>query len=124
MEKIITYFGQPMKVKCDEKCNKAWGVSQRPSESLSDDEDNIVFLSDDELGLAPIDPRTYEGGEGKPVFPYEKPNKWCVRECERCAKSELGKYNDPLEIDDFSKRIYNKPQNNETSKNNQRQPRN
>jgi len=56
MEKIILYFGQDAKVACDEKCNKAWGVSSRPCESLSDDPDDIVWLSDSELGDAPENP--------------------------------------------------------------------
>ncbi len=30
MEKIITFAGQPAKVGCDEKCNKAWGINNRP----------------------------------------------------------------------------------------------
>jgi hypothetical protein len=47
MEKIITYFGQLAKVACDEKCEKAWGRSNRPKVQLSANEDDYAFLSDD-----------------------------------------------------------------------------
>lgn len=111
MEKIIVYFGQPAKVGCDEKCSKAWGVNQRPRVSISpDDEDDYAFLSDDELPDAPDDPGTYEGGHGKPSSPSLAPNKWCVRECERCVMSKPGESDKPLELPDFSKRRFNKPQ--------------
>lgn len=109
MEKIITYFGQPAKVACDEKCEKAWGISKRPKEQLSDDADDVVYLSDDELGIAPIDPMTEEGGERKPINKQNIPNKWCIRQCERCAMSERGELNKPLKMRDWSKRIYNQP---------------
>lgn len=68
MEKLITYCGQPAKVGCDEKCHKAWGSNSRPKVRLSkDDYDDYYYLSDDELGVAPIDPGTYEGGCAKPT---------------------------------------------------------
>jgi hypothetical protein len=109
MEKLITYFGQTAKVACDEKCNKAWGRDNRPWVQLSDDEDDYAYLSDDELDEAPEDPGTYEGGEAKPESKQYIPNKWCVRECERCSMSSPGEYMNPLEIKDFSKRVYNIP---------------
>lgn len=135
MEKIITYFQQPAKVKCDEQCHKAFG-SVRPRiyaelpnaifghgysirlfpETPLNDYDDFVLLADDEIGDAPIDNGCYEGGHAKPVNNKNEPlrdiipNKWCVRECERCVMSELGKENQPLELKDFSKRIYNIPQ--------------
>lgn len=107
MEQEITYCGAPAKVACDEKCEKAWGISNRPKNQLSPDPDNYEFLSDDELWFAPIDPGTYEGGQAKPIDKIGIPNKWCVRECERCVMSELGKHNDPIQLPDFSKRIQN-----------------
>lgn len=67
MEKAITYSDKLIKVSCDEKCEKAWGVQNRPKERLSDDDDDVVYLSDDELGTAPADPGTYEGGHAKPT---------------------------------------------------------
>jgi len=76
----IIYFGKKVKVTCDNKCEKAWGFNSRPRKELKDGFD---YLTDAELGDAPIDPGTYEGGYGKPMHP-EKHNKWCVRECERC----------------------------------------
>jgi hypothetical protein len=106
MQKIITYNNKPCTVACDEKCEKAWGINNRPKEQLSEDDDDYAFLSDDELGIAPINPGTYEGGEKKPVSKSEIPNKWCVRECERC-ESEKGETKP--ELRDFSKRLYNQP---------------
>lgn len=106
---IITYFGQPAKVTCDRKCKKAWGISRRPKRQLSEDEDDVVFLSDSELGEAPANPGTYEGGYGKPESPDMFPNKWCTRECERCEMSETGKASEPLELTDWSKPVYNQP---------------
>jgi len=97
----ITYFGQPVIVSCDGNCAKAWGISSRPHERLGDDEDDIVYLADDELGEAPADPGTYEGSDGKPESVAEFPNKWCVRQCERCTMSG--------EISDWSKRQYDQP---------------
>ena len=107
--KLIIYFGKPAKVNCDRKCNKAWGINNRPQLQLSDDEDDIVYLADDELGEAPDDPGTYEGGHAKPSSPSQFPNKWCVRECERCSMSKPGESDKPLELEDFSQRIYNMP---------------
>jgi len=107
MEKIIQYFEQPCKVVCDEKCNKAWGISNRPKEQLSEDPDDILWLSDGELGDAPTDPGTYEGGHAKPTSPAQIPNKWCVRECERCAMSRPGESGKPLAPKDWSNRVYN-----------------
>ena len=73
----IIYFGKPTTVECDRLCSKAWGSTGRPR---NDDDETIP---DSELGTAPEDPGTYEGGEGKPLTPDDFPNKWCVRECER-----------------------------------------
>lgn len=104
MKQSILYFGQTMIVSCDEKCDKAWGINNRPKEQLNEnDEDDFVWLSDDELGIAPNDPGTYEGGYAKPINKINIPNKWCVRECERCCKNNS--------IIDFTKRVYNIPRN-------------
>lgn len=109
MEKIITYLGQKAKIGCDENCLKAWGINNRPSEQLSSDEDDTCFLSDKELGVAPVDPGTYEGGHAKPASKDEIPNKWCVRECERCTMSKPNEFDKPLKLKDFSSRLYNQP---------------
>lgn len=106
---IVTYFGQRMRVGCDRNCAKAWGINNRPKIEFSEDLDDYVFLADDELGDAPKDPGTYEGGQGKPSSPDDFPNKWCVRECERCAHSKVGEYEDDLLPIDLSKRHYNMP---------------
>jgi hypothetical protein len=107
MEKIIQYFGQPAKVGCDEKCEKAWGRNRRPKNQLSDNPDDYEMLSDDELGVAPVDPGTTEGGDRKPIDKHDIPNKWCIRECERCAMSMPGDHLSELPLYDFTKRIKN-----------------
>jgi hypothetical protein len=106
---IIKYCGLPAKVTCDRQCNKAWGLNNRPTVQLSDDEDDYAFMSDAELGEAPAAPGTYEGGEGKPSSPDEFPNKWCVRECERCNMSIPGEENKPLAVASFAERRNNRP---------------
>ena len=104
---MIQYVGQTAKVCCDGKCNKAWGISQRPKVQLSDDVDDYEFLADDELGNAPRFPGTIEGTDGKPASPKEFPNKWCVRECERCNMSQPGRFNEPLDVIKFDTRRKN-----------------
>jgi hypothetical protein len=112
MEKRITFFGQPAKVACDGRCSKAWGINSRPSVQLSDDEDDYYYVPDGELPDAPADPGTTEGFQAKPlvVRSADDMNKWCVRECERCAMSEPGAVDKPLALRDFSQRRYKKPQ--------------
>ena len=70
--KDIIYFGKSARVECDGNCKKAWGINSRPDKP------------DDELGAAPEDPGTYEGGHAKPKE-GEEMNKWCIRECERSS---------------------------------------
>ena len=106
-DSVITFLGSKARVVCDRNCNKAWGVSSRPKKQLSDNEDDFCFLSDGEIGNAPKDPGTYEGGCSKPLSPDEFPNKWCIRECERCSISELNEWNLPLELKSFVDRQYN-----------------
>ena len=103
----ITYFGQPARVNCDRQCQKAWGINSRPRVQLSEAEDDYAFLADGELGEAPADPGTYEGSHGKPTSPAQFPNKWCVRECERCSMTNFGDPDAPIELPDFSGRIKN-----------------
>ncbi len=95
MKKQILFCGEKATVVCDEKCHKAWGWNSRPMD------DNGEYLPDKLLNIAPIDPKTYEGGDSKPVFDFEKGNKWCVRECERCAITEIGKPHQELELPVF-----------------------
>lgn len=93
--KPIVFCGRPVVLACDGDCAKAWGISSRPKRQLSeDDPDDYEFLADPELGVAPADPGTTEGGEAKPAD-YADPmrqNRWCARECERsvlCAGGAL-----------------------------------
>ena len=133
MEKEIIFFGKKTKVACDEKCGKAWGINTRPrffpelgegyvfeygEDSCSPEqdelpelknEDDYAYLPDSKLGVAPVDPGTYEGGHAKPTCDDEKGNKWCVRECERCVMSGIGEIHKPLILPDFSKPLYNIP---------------
>lgn len=126
MEKIITYWGKKAKVACDEKCNKAWG-SARPRVYLEiselkvyglngesiwpDDEeidvDNYALLSDLELGEAPVDNGSYHCDIGKPRNKEEMLNKWCLNECERCRMSDVGMWEQPLQLPDLNQRFYN-----------------
>lgn len=107
IDTIITFCGQRAKVGCDGNCKKAWGMSLRPKEKVSEKEDDWVWFSDGELGDAPDDPGSTEGFQSKPKSSDEFPNKWCVRECERCEMSNPGEYMNKLELEDFSKRVYN-----------------
>ena len=90
LEKTIQWFHRPMQLRCDGRCDKAFGINGRPQRSLSEDEDDYVSLSDDEVGEAPPPGKTVgmsEGGHMKPsATPLDDPNqmnKWCSRECER-----------------------------------------
>ena len=103
----IVYCGQPAVVVCDAKCSKAWGLNSRPQIDLSDDPDDFAFLADGELGDAPDDPGTYEGGHAKPLSADQRLNKWCVRQCERSAMSLPA--SDTAEAPDMSIRSYNQP---------------
>lgn len=103
--KMIKWLGQDMVLACDGKCNKAWGYQLRPKEQLGQDEDDIAYLSDSELGEAPKRPGTYEGGHTKPPGP-DQMNKWCARQCER---SEMAPSVHRLDIPDWSARILNQP---------------
>lgn len=102
--KAIKYFGNDVILTCDAQCQKAWGISCRPKIELSDNDDDYAFLSDDELGIAPIDPGTYEGGHAKPQDPEEWLNKWCAHECERSVMAQPSK---GYTLPDFSKRVAN-----------------
>lgn len=119
LEKLITFCDQKAKVVCDAKCEKAWGNNARPTippraelDAGVGNPDDYCFLADDELGDAPDDPGTYEGGHGKPRIPPEQRtpdmiNKWCVRECERMRMSFPGEYDLPLDPPHLSHRLYN-----------------
>lgn len=113
MELLLTeglFFAEQAILICDGKCSKAWGWNNRPRIELSDDPDNIVWLADGELGDAPDDPGTYEGGHAKPTTRDERHNKWCWRECERsCMVDPGGGQGMVFELEDYSQRVYNIP---------------
>lgn len=94
--KQIRFFGQPVLLVCDGECNKAWGINSRPR--VDDEADEPLYLGDDELGFAPLNPGTWEGGEGKPNPENPELNKWCARECER---STMAKPDGPLMLWSF-----------------------
>lgn len=102
-------FRKEQTLACDGNCQKAFGLMFRPKEEFDpSDGDDYAFLADDELGEAPSNPLCWEGGHGKPenVTSGEDMNKWCSRACERSKITELGK---PIELHDFSKRLFNQP---------------
>jgi len=105
LTKSITAFGRSLTLVCDGRCDKAWGINHRPHVQLGDgkDPDDYCWIPDQELGEAPRDPGTYEGGHGKPSGePLTDPgrmNKWCFRQCERSDSFEPG---EPLVVPDLS----------------------
>lgn len=109
ISKEVGIFGEKRLIGCDAKCEKAFGYNGRPSVQLSEDVDDICWLSDDEVGLAPVSGKTIitsEGEDMKPIpeIPTSLLNKWCFRECERCEIAEIGGV---LKVKDFSQRQYN-----------------
>lgn len=107
--KSIFFCGSPVVIACDGKCTSAFGINSRPHVQLSDNEDDHADLADHELGIAPIDPGTYEGGEAKPTD-YEDPkrqNKWCARECERSVLVDGS--GAIVELPDYRGRVFNIP---------------
>lgn len=107
----IIFFGRSVKLVCDGKCNKAWGIHNRPRIQY-EEEDDFAWKSDKEIpSWAPVDPKTYEGGHAKPTD--KKHNKWCTRECER---SKIIDKEGEVYDKDFSKRRYNQPWKHEETK--------
>ena len=112
------FYGKPSFCICDRKCEKAWGISSRNAENKNaiefdeNEPDDIAYLPDHEVGIAPRDPGTYEGCGGVGPMSGSKPwhptihNKWCYRECER---SEIIAYGEALEVRRFDKPRYNMP---------------
>lgn len=93
---------------CDGRCNKAWGIADRPTflfapgkreavnkeplpwteaaelaDKLDINPDDTVIAPDRALGEAPRIANTTEGAHGKPRSHDEAHNTWCVRACER-----------------------------------------
>lgn len=101
LQKEIKWFRDQCILACDGKCHKAWGINNRPKRQLSEDEDDYEYLSDNELGEAPENPGTYEGGQGKNP---ESLNKWCARECER---SKIFDMNEQIALKNFENPVKN-----------------
>lgn len=101
----IPWSGRAVTLACDGQCAKAWGINARPKVRFGNDPDDHALLADHELGFAPADPGTYEGGHAKPDGPADM-NKWCARECERSKIFEAGQ---TVALPEFSKRLYNQP---------------
>jgi hypothetical protein len=96
LAKVIRYVGREVVVACDAKCYKAWGKQKRPVMSRFGDGSPRSFVLDGDLGMAPKDPRTAEGPDSKPRHAEDRLNRWCVRECERCAMfGEFGRFELP-----------------------------
>jgi hypothetical protein len=110
----IFYCGKKQLAICDEKCEKAWGVI-RPNIQLSENPDDVLVLSDNDLNIAPEHNGHWEGGDGKPFHPGDQGhNKWCVRQCERCSIVSLRETNPESKLRDWSKRLYNLPERDES----------
>lgn len=111
LTKQINWFDRLCTLACDGRCDKAWGINNRPRVEFDPNEpDDYAFLADHEVGTAPADPGTYEGGHGKPsavpLVDSARMNKWCSRECERGVVLE------PFEartLPTFDERRYNMP---------------
>jgi len=100
---IIQWFSKESILLCDARCNKAWGIENRPRRQLSLEEDDFVYFSDDELGDAPEDPGTTEKGQSKPTNVNERLNQWCCWECERSFTVLHGQENKHFALPDLSK---------------------
>ena len=105
-QKQILWFDRHVTFACDGQCTKAWGLNNRPKVEFDPDEpDDVAWLADSELGEAPVQPGTWEGGHGMPNGPHDM-NKLCARECERSGIFEVG---EPVVLTDYSRRNYNQP---------------
>ena len=105
--KCVIFAHQPCALMCDGRCDKAWGIQNRPHVQLSEDEDDIEWLADGELDEEPANPGTTEGEHAKPRNVSDLLNKWCARECERSVLIDLWEVGT---FPDFTQRIRNIPQ--------------
>jgi hypothetical protein len=111
MESNITVSNQPAIIKCDGKCDKAWGINEREKIKLSDDPDDYCYLSDRELGLAPLLSTSTKRLKNKPTNKINFPTSWCICECERSVISEPDTPYGDIDVPDFNNRVYNIPNN-------------
>lgn len=87
--KAIVFCGRTVVLACDGLCDKAWGIADRPR--VDDVDLDSPMLPDDQLGTAPTDLGTYEGGDTKPVGDApDRQNRWCARSCERSRMLQHG----------------------------------
>lgn len=118
LTKEITWFGSPALLACDGKCKNAWGINGgRPRVEFDPDEpDDYAYLPDHQVGEAPDDPGSYEGGHAKPTaygaaWEQHRLNRWCARECERSEILEGNEMEDPSShMPDYSRLHYNMPE--------------
>ena len=90
IQRSMMFLGEIHIVACDGRCDKAWGVDDRPTNRLGSDHNDFEWLADGELGQAPIDPGSLSSDNGvrKPLLVRgpDDVNEWCVDRCERMAK--------------------------------------
>jgi hypothetical protein len=66
----ILYSGKRCLAVCDRKFNKGWGFNaDRPQWRDPPEPDDVIWFADGEAGIAPANPGSYEGGQGKPSTP-------------------------------------------------------
>jgi hypothetical protein len=81
--KAMKFFGQDVVLVCDECCDMAFGISDRPKIGETPD-GAFDMVPDSEIEKkAPKDPGSTEGADSKPRNKAERLNKWCARACER-----------------------------------------
>jgi len=82
---IIQYCGQPMGVGCDGRCDLAIGIDWCLNDGKTPD---LLQIKRNGYTLAELrsDPGSSEGDERKMFNDSGFPNKWCVRQCERCKQ--------------------------------------
>lgn len=68
----------------------------------------MYFLPDTSLGLAPDDPGTYEGCDGKPhnIKSDLDMNRWCARECERSVFIPIGESINESKLPLFDEKVF------------------
>jgi hypothetical protein len=81
-------------ITCDGRCDKAWGMQNRPKRMLSADPDDYVYLADDDPMIGQTPNSSELGSEGDEEKPSDSAlqakysylmNRWCARACERAT---------------------------------------
>jgi hypothetical protein len=99
LARSIVFCGRSMVVACDGRCDRAWGVQERPRTALSPgDPDDFVWLGDEHEDARTTPGREHlvsEGGDLRPSDVALSPgdsvlmNRWCARACERSVLVEV-----------------------------------